>query len=209
MKVKVIGVPFNARNLQFDDRELQEFLALRSVTAASDHFFEINGLPCLALVLHYEDATAGESARAQATKRSATNATPAAASPPNNGATATNGNGAVVSFAAEGARAANGKKGNGQKNGTRDATPYQPTGLNAAQQELYEQMRSVRFKRAKESGIAAYLICTNRELEKIVKQRPRRVEDLVQQIGMQATRVEAFGAFLLESLAQLEKAAGD
>ncbi len=63
MKVRVFTVPLDPVSGVFDDGELVAFLAEREATLVSDHAFEVDGRPTLALVVRYREPAKPRPAR--------------------------------------------------------------------------------------------------------------------------------------------------
>ncbi len=53
MQTRVLTLPFDARTGRFDDEELEAFQAEVDIVEASHHFYVVDGLPGLVLVLRY------------------------------------------------------------------------------------------------------------------------------------------------------------
>lgn len=64
MLLRVFTLSFDPLSERFDDSGVRDFLADKEVDAISDHFFERDGQPYLALVIRYRLATVGQSVQA-------------------------------------------------------------------------------------------------------------------------------------------------
>jgi ATP-dependent DNA helicase RecQ len=69
---------------------------------------------------------------------------------------------------------------------------------NDADHSLFEQLRQRRSDLAKERGVPAYVVCTNRSLTEIAQQRPTSADALAEIHGMGPSRIENYGEALLE-----------
>ena len=74
-----------------------------------------------------------------------------------------------------------------------DSRPVPP-----ADQNLLEELKDWRARRARESGVPAYIVFTNRSLEDIAAARPRTQEELLGIYGVGPTKLETYGEKVLE-----------
>ncbi|MEM9067349.1 MAG: ATP-dependent DNA helicase RecQ [Myxococcota bacterium] len=65
---------------------------------------------------------------------------------------------------------------------------------------LFERLRATRLELARREGVPAYLICSDRTLAQIAKDRPATEAELLKIHGMGPSRVAAYGASLLAVL---------
>ncbi|MEM1415567.1 MAG: ATP-dependent DNA helicase RecQ [Myxococcota bacterium] len=72
--------------------------------------------------------------------------------------------------------------------------------LTSDEAERFERLRAVRSELAKERGVPAYVVCTDRTLREIARRAPRDEEELLACKGMGPARVESFGAALLAGI---------
>lgn len=73
-------------------------------------------------------------------------------------------------------------------------------GLSPKELEAYERLREARLELSKKAGSPPYVVCSNRTLAAIAKQRPRDLGQLLEVPGMGPMRVDAYGKALLEAL---------
>lgn len=83
---------------------------------------------------------------------------------------------------------------------------YEPKNLNEWQRKLYEKMRQWRYTRASEQSIPAYKICTNRQLEMIVRKQPTSLEQLSLIEGMGEGKLKPHGTPLIKALSAFQEA---
>jgi len=76
--------------------------------------------------------------------------------------------------------------------------------LSPRENARFEQLRTVRMAIAKEIGMPPYVVCHDRALAEIAKERPRSLRSLGQVKGMGPARVEAYGARLLAALEEVD-----
>ena len=74
--------------------------------------------------------------------------------------------------------------------------------LQAANAELYEQLRAARYAAAKQRGIPAYVICHNRTLAEIAAHEPQSMAEMAEVHGMGPARLEAWGDLFLQVVAE-------
>jgi superfamily II DNA helicase RecQ len=188
--MKVFALPFNEQQENFDDRILREFLQDKQVTSKSDYLFEKNGKVYLAVVVRYTDGIMGT----QGIKPTFNQITPERLEPKQN--------------KQEGSSNFNGfhskaEKKNNTPGGKEKKQPYQPLGLNQEQMNLFERMRKWRYERARKQFIPAYMICSNKELERIIEVMPKTVEQLASVEGMSGTKVKNHGEPMIEALGKM------
>lgn len=77
-----------------------------------------------------------------------------------------------------------------------------PPGIepDSTEAQLYERLRLWRLKKARERGVSAYLVLTNRSLREVVKRRPQDLASLGFVFGFGPLKVENHGPGLLEEL---------
>jgi ATP-dependent DNA helicase RecQ len=73
-------------------------------------------------------------------------------------------------------------------------------GLSEAQLRRFEALRSWRAARAREQGLPAYALLTNRQLVDVLAARPRDLVELAQVPGVGEGRAKLFGEELLAAL---------
>ncbi|MEM9290879.1 MAG: ATP-dependent DNA helicase RecQ [Acidobacteriota bacterium] len=74
--------------------------------------------------------------------------------------------------------------------------------------ELLQRLREWRTQRAKERGVPAYVILTNRSLEALAVERPLHAEALLAIPGIGPAKLESYGEELLSLVARGDSAAG-
>jgi superfamily II DNA helicase RecQ len=183
MKVHLIAAPFDPQTRTFDAAALQHLPDDGHAVTLSSQVFQAAGVTYLALALAYHEKPdgAGRSPRSAAVswdEKPAGNGGKRSSSPASNGAAS--GNGPAGEKSAAGG----------------DKTPYSPQRLSAEQLKIFERLRDWRFQRAKGLAIPPYVICSNRELEEIVLQMPRTVEELAALPGMGGAKSAQHGAAL-------------
>ncbi|MDP8223633.1 MAG: HRDC domain-containing protein [Candidatus Lernaella stagnicola] len=171
MQVKVLAVPFDPQNQQFDNSEVETLGRECEILNQNHHFFAVNGQAYVALVISYQS-------RAESAARPHGKAKPPPA--------------AHTSAKAEPPPRAD--------NGGAKKTAYQPTELSPAEMEVFESLRRWRLDRAREMDVKPYHICSNRELEEIIRHRPQHTDQLAVIRGMSSAKIEAHGAALLAEL---------
>ena len=67
-------------------------------------------------------------------------------------------------------------------------------------QALYEQLRAMRLKLARSSGVPPYVVCTDAALSSMVALRPRTLAGMLQVSGMGEVKVKRFGQDFLKVL---------
>lgn len=82
---------------------------------------------------------------------------------------------------------------------------YDPKNLEQRQRKLYDKMRHWRYERATEQSIPAYMICTNRQLEMIVRNLPASIEQLSAIEGMREGKLKSHGEPLVRALSGFQK----
>ena len=106
----------------------------------------------------------------------------------------------VLGARASGSRA--GDRGGSVPSGPAD--PPQQTGdrrswsARPVDQDLLVALKEWRAERARELGVPAYIVFTNRSLEEIAAARPRTQEELLDLYGVGPTKLETYGAKVLE-----------
>lgn len=71
-------------------------------------------------------------------------------------------------------------------------------GLNEAQKLLFERIRQWRKKMAEKNGIPSYVICTNKELNEIVKAAPQSIEALKNIQGIGNAKAAKYGSSMID-----------
>jgi len=75
--------------------------------------------------------------------------------------------------------------------------------LSDDQKNLFEAMRTWRYKRAHDAGFPPYYICTNKELEMIVKAKPTDLASFSAINGVKKSVIEKFGLDILKALKEV------
>lgn len=70
--------------------------------------------------------------------------------------------------------------------------------LDDAQKLLFERLRQWRKETAEKNGVPSYVICTNKELNEIVKAAPQSIEALKNIQGMGKSKVTKYGSQMIE-----------
>lgn len=65
---------------------------------------------------------------------------------------------------------------------------------------LFNSLRDYRSERCKKDGVPPYIICTNRQLAQIVKNRPQSLNSLMEIEGLGKAKSEKYGQEILEIL---------
>ncbi len=73
-------------------------------------------------------------------------------------------------------------------------------GLSPRETARFEALRGARMSLAKEIAMPAYVVCSDRTLAEIAKERPRNLRALGQVKGMGPARIEAYGVALLAAM---------
>lgn len=100
--------------------------------------------------------------------------------------------------------AAQGRRGRA-RGGSRGATPQLPAAGNGApprDEALAEALRDWRRQRATRDGVPAYVVFPDRTLDELSRRRPSSASELAAIPGLGPTRLERYGAELLEVLAE-------
>jgi ATP-dependent DNA helicase RecQ len=77
-------------------------------------------------------------------------------------------------------------------------------GLSPRESARFDALRTARMALAKEISMPAYVVCHDRTLAEIAKERPRSLSGLGRVKGMGPARVEAYGVRLLAALEELD-----
>ena len=85
-----------------------------------------------------------------------------------------------------------------EPSGTGDSS--EPESPELAGDPLYEALKTIRLRWARELGQSAFLIFTNKALETLVRERPRTPHELASIKGLRAAIRERFGAALLATI---------
>jgi superfamily II DNA helicase RecQ len=181
--VKIFSLPFDPIKEAFDDTALQEFSGKVHIEQTSDHLFNQNGKMFLTVIAQYklfDDAPVTQKDVVGQAEQNRNKPTLKKSDSKN---------GAV--------NKANSKTDDPQKK------PYQPKGLSNSEMVIFEALRKKRFQRAKSQEIPAYAVCTNQELETIIKTVPNSVSEVHKIKGMGGKKANAHGRFLLNELAKL------
>jgi ATP-dependent DNA helicase RecQ len=67
---------------------------------------------------------------------------------------------------------------------------------------LFERLRAMRMKLARARGVPPYVIFHDATLRELARVRPQSLQDLAGVYGMGVRKIEAFGAAVLEAVAQ-------
>ena len=85
----------------------------------------------------------------------------------------------------------------------------EPQPLGESEEELYEALRRERTRMARDEGVSAFVVASNRELADIARRRPRTIAELIEIKGIRHRKAARFGQELLNVVAQhSEQAAG-
>jgi superfamily II DNA helicase RecQ len=188
MGVSILTVSFNPETETFDDRPLKRFAVGKSIVSLSSHLFAVKEKTYATLIVHYR--TMMQLVDELHDVSIPSDPWQASTEPPPQPAKAT-------STPTPDRPPSNGKS---QAKAKRPA--YEPTDLTPAQMKLFDKMRRWRYERATGMTIPAYQVCSNRELEQVVRQIPKTLSELEQIDGFKHAKVAAHGAKLLEALHQ-------
>jgi len=78
--------------------------------------------------------------------------------------------------------------------------------LDAADTQLFQQLRAWRGVRAREKSLPAYIIFTDKALRAVARERPATVSDLLDLPGIGPVKVDAYGGDLLQLVAEFDPA---
>jgi len=74
--------------------------------------------------------------------------------------------------------------------------------LSAADAELFERLRAHRLQVARDEGVPPYVVASDRTLRDLCRLRPRDRSELFMVYGIGETKIERYGAGLLQVLAE-------
>jgi superfamily II DNA helicase RecQ len=77
-----------------------------------------------------------------------------------------------------------------------------PIPLDAAEEKVFEALRSWRRDVARREGLSPYIVAYDRSLRQVARERPATVEALQQIPGFSANKAKKYGAEVLSVLAQ-------
>ena len=146
----------------FDDSEVRTSLGTGALSSLEAHFFDVDGLPHLALFARWEEP------------------------PP-----------------APGSQPRTVPNGNDHGKGKKPRAPRRPDPaleLNQAERERFEALRAWRVARARQDGVPAYRLLTNRQLVEVARRRPQSEEALAAIPGIGARTIERIGREVLAAL---------
>ncbi len=186
MCVKIITLPFNEQGKEFDDKKLVTFLKGKQMISKSDYLFEHEQGIYLAVILRYKESETDKLGKMEGDSREKEKQTQREKRSPVHQHSPAKG------------------KSNGTKNNNKKTT-YQPKNLTTAQLKIYEQMRRWRYSEATARVIPAYMICSNIQLEKIIKSKPKNMTHLEAIEGMKGAKTEKFGQLIINNLWTLLK----
>ena len=179
MRVKLLTFRYSATLGGFDDTPLVDFARDKEVIAFREHFYDVNAVPHLTCVLHYQDAIVPAEALAAAREIA-----------PRAGG------------AHDGARLDRGASSPAgpHRAERRDGAPDPCEGLSEPERALFNHLREWRSGRAHDEGIPAYMILSNRQLVEVVRKRPDSPTALGHVHGLGPAKVQKYGAQILARL---------
>ncbi len=77
--------------------------------------------------------------------------------------------------------------------------------LSAAEEELFEELRSLRRRLAAEQGVPAYVVFNDRTLRELARRRPGSPGELLDVPGVGPAKLDRYGAVFLEALSDSSK----
>lgn len=181
MTVKIFTLKFNVNTESFDDSQVQSFLADRILVSKSEYMFEANDQKYLTIILHCREALDGadQTNKTPPPHRNPVSGGPKKAPPTSSSSPKSNGS---------------------QKSAPANKAAYEPNDLTPVQKTRYGKMRQWRYQKANENMIPAYMICSNKELEQIVKKMPTTLDQLFKTQGVDERKMQKHGIAILSAL---------
>ena len=72
--------------------------------------------------------------------------------------------------------------------------------LNAEDFSLFSKLREIRKKLADDNGLPVYAVCTNEQLAKIAKNKPKNITDLIKIDGIGQGKADKYASAFLECI---------
>jgi superfamily II DNA helicase RecQ len=170
MQVKVVNLPFRSELGGFDDGPLERFLAGKEVLHVAECFFSVDDRPHLACVVQW-----------QAARQAQSTSSAAVAAPPK----------------PRRSQRASPKLKEREVDTRPPRRKPSSTADDSLETPLGGALRSWRAQRARELGVPAYRVLTNRQIGALAERRPAQLDDLRALAGFGPATVAAHGETLL------------
>jgi hypothetical protein len=177
LNVTLLNVPYRAAKAGFDGAVLDAFFRGKRVEAAREFFYVVDGRPHLSCWIEWTPGEAGASSGARPGAPSSKSAS---------------GRSGVRKPRGASQRAAP-PRGAGTDNDKHGDDDEFAVAMDEAQQRSFDGLRTWRLVRARELGVPAYRVLTNRVMERVARANPTTVERLSALPGVGPSTVTSHG----------------